>query len=239
MQNDHLTSDAVYEEDSEAKSRLKTKALELFSERGFINVSVRDLMNACGLTAGALYAHYPSKEELLFSLVREGRQRLQARLAALFQLSGVPSQRLARLVYVHTLFQLKNLQLARVASSEFRYLPDEMRADLGKIARKLNAYFDETLAQGVEAGLFNISSPLATRMAILSGGNFAPQWFEPKGKVSAEAIAAWHAEMALRVVMATGAAAIGVNSIVTSALQVMEGGWDSLLAKVRSQKESG
>jgi AcrR family transcriptional regulator len=225
--------DHVPREASDAKHRVKTAALALFSERSFPDVSVRDIMNACGLTSGALYAHYKSKEEVLFCLIQEGHERLHVRLETLFKLRGDPAQRLARLAYVHMLFQLKNLPLARVASSEFRYLPQHRQQELNKLRLKMADYFDATIQQGVDAGLFDVSIPFQTRMMILIGANLAPQWYDPQGEASAETIAAWHADMALRITMTKGTAATRIRAIAGVALQVMEDGWESILSSRR------
>jgi AcrR family transcriptional regulator len=228
--------DDVPREASDAKHRVKAAALALFSERSFPDVSVRDIMTACGLTGGALYAHYKSKEEVLFSLIREGQDRLHTRLEALFKLRGDPGQRLARLAYVHMLFQLKNLPLARVAANEFRYLPQHRQQELNKVRQKMADYFDATLQQGTDAGLFAMEIPFQTRMMILTAANLAPQWYDPQGRASAEEIATWHANMALRLAMVKGAAASRVEAIVGSALRVMDDGWEKLLAGLKKGK---
>jgi AcrR family transcriptional regulator len=236
MSKNAAAIDDVPREASDAKHRVKTAALALFSERSFPDVSVRDIMTACGLTGGALYAHYKSKEEVLYSLIREGHERLHTRLEALFRLRGDPAQRLARLAYVHMLFQLKNLPLARVAANEFRYLPERRQQELDKLRQKMAEYFDATIRQGVDAGLFDVSIVVQTRMMILTAANLAPQWYDPQGEAPAETIAAWHANMALRITMTKGGAASRVQAIVGTALRVMEGGWEALLATLRKSE---
>lgn len=235
MRDDALASDSIHQEPSEAKNRVKSAALALFSERGFPNVSVRDIMTACGLTGGALYAHYKSKEEVLQVLIQEGQSRLHSRLEALFRLDGSPPERLSRLAYCHMLFQLNNLPLARIASREFRYLPEAAQSELDGDRHLMSDYFDKTLTQGVEAGLFQVPMLIPTRMAIIAAANFAPQWYDPAGETSAVDLAKWHADMSLRVVMAQGAAAIGINAVVSSALEAMDGGWPKLLARLDGQ----
>ena len=48
------------------------EASRLFRERGFENVSVSEVMKAAGLTHGAFYAHFGSKEELQAAAVAYG-----------------------------------------------------------------------------------------------------------------------------------------------------------------------
>ena len=43
-------------------------ALDLFTERGFDATSMRDIASALGLSPGAFYHHFPSKEALLVGL---------------------------------------------------------------------------------------------------------------------------------------------------------------------------
>ena len=50
------------------------EASRLFRERGFENVSVGEVMKAAGLTHGAFYAHFNSKEELQAAAVAYGQK---------------------------------------------------------------------------------------------------------------------------------------------------------------------
>lgn len=49
----------------ETERKILYAALELMRERGFDRVSVRDICKAAGITTGAFYHHFPSKEALL------------------------------------------------------------------------------------------------------------------------------------------------------------------------------
>jgi TetR/AcrR family transcriptional repressor of nem operon len=53
------------------------EASRLFRERGFDNVTVGEVMKAAGLTHGAFYAHFSSKEELQKAAIAYG-QKLSA-----------------------------------------------------------------------------------------------------------------------------------------------------------------
>ena len=54
--------------------RIVKQASRLFRERGFENVTVGDVMKAAGLTHGAFYAHFGSKEELQAAAVAYGQK---------------------------------------------------------------------------------------------------------------------------------------------------------------------
>jgi len=53
--------------------RIVKEASRLFRERGFENVTVSEVMKAAGLTHGAFYAHFGSKQELQEAAVAYGQ----------------------------------------------------------------------------------------------------------------------------------------------------------------------
>lgn len=57
---------------SETRRKMIEKAaLRLFADRGYAEVSVRDIAQACGIGESALYRHMTSKEELAIRVFRE------------------------------------------------------------------------------------------------------------------------------------------------------------------------
>jgi AcrR family transcriptional regulator len=51
-----------------AKHRIEAAALHLFAQKGVAETSVRDIAAAAGVSDGALYRHFPSKDELVRAL---------------------------------------------------------------------------------------------------------------------------------------------------------------------------
>jgi TetR/AcrR family transcriptional repressor of nem operon len=62
------------EETAAKHERIVKEASRLFRERGFENVTVGEVMKAAGLTHGAFYAHFASKEELQAAAVAYGQK---------------------------------------------------------------------------------------------------------------------------------------------------------------------
>jgi AcrR family transcriptional regulator len=63
------------------RERLVRTALRLFAERGYAGVSNREIVEACGLTKGAIYWYFESKEDLFRSVLAETLADFQMRLA--------------------------------------------------------------------------------------------------------------------------------------------------------------
>lgn len=62
------------EHKSRTRARIVAAARELFNRRGFIDVSIDDVMAEAGLTRGGFYNHFANKEELLLAAVDTYRQ---------------------------------------------------------------------------------------------------------------------------------------------------------------------
>lgn len=53
----------------DTKERILETALELFAQSGYLGTSMSDIAGELGITKGALYKHYTSKQEILDSIV--------------------------------------------------------------------------------------------------------------------------------------------------------------------------
>ena len=63
---------------AETRERLLQAAADVFAERGYDGTRVADIATAAGVSNGALYAHFPSKADLLVDALGEDvRRRLQ------------------------------------------------------------------------------------------------------------------------------------------------------------------
>jgi TetR/AcrR family transcriptional repressor of nem operon len=77
------------EKAEENRQALVRAAGLLFRERGIDGVGVAEISKAAGLTHGALYAHFPSKDALAAEALAHGVERARARLHK-FDVDGVP-----------------------------------------------------------------------------------------------------------------------------------------------------
>jgi AcrR family transcriptional regulator len=65
---------------TDVKARVEKAATELFAANGVDGVSIGDIATAAGVSQGALYRHYPSKEDLAWSLFSTAYLRTGAEL---------------------------------------------------------------------------------------------------------------------------------------------------------------
>ncbi|KZD04095.1 TetR/AcrR family transcriptional regulator [Oceanibaculum pacificum] len=68
------------EETAEKHEKILTEAARLFRERGFAGAGVAEIMQAAGLTHGAFYAHFPSKDALAGAALVRAFEQSSARM---------------------------------------------------------------------------------------------------------------------------------------------------------------
>lgn len=63
------------------------QALRLFVEQGFTETTTRDIAKACGISEGAIYRHFQSKDEIGWELFHDSYAVMADRLQALIEAS--------------------------------------------------------------------------------------------------------------------------------------------------------
>lgn len=89
---------------STAQERLLAAALELFSRKGYAATSVRELVEAAGVTKPVLYYYFRNKAGLYLILVQEGLGEFHRTAAYSRQLPGAVRQRIV--TYCTSIFDL-------------------------------------------------------------------------------------------------------------------------------------
>lgn len=59
------------EKSNKSKEKIITAAFTLFAAKGYVATSTQDIINLSGLSRGAMYHHFKSKEDILKSVIRE------------------------------------------------------------------------------------------------------------------------------------------------------------------------
>jgi TetR/AcrR family transcriptional regulator, cholesterol catabolism regulator len=146
------------------QQRLAEAAIELFYARGATATSVREITSACGLTPGALYNHFASKEDLVYLLVRDIHIQVDGAMAVVLAAAGSdPVDQLSSMVRFlvgHTAGYKKQ---SRFANREFTVLTGARMQEVMAVRRRLRDRLAGVLLDGAGHGAFS-----------LTGGNDQP-----------------------------------------------------------------
>ena len=167
---------------SPAALAIQRAALTLFAERGYAATSVQDVVDEAGVTKGALYHWFASKDDLLFGIYD--------------RMLSVQSERFGRIVADGgpVLGVLRRACEDLVASS-IEFLPDgtvffqslpllsaERRAEVRRRRREFDDRFTALLSDGRRQGLVRADVPLALlSAAFFAHLHYLPTWYSPAG----------------------------------------------------------
>ena len=162
--------------------QIRGKALELFAERGFAEVGMRELALHLGIGAGSVYHHFQSKEQLLFELIEELYEDLLD--AAVLTDKGTAQGRLQALLRAHiALHERRGLHFL-MAEREYRCLTSQHQSQIQQLRRR---YEEKLMTLLLEAGA---TGPLpvlkATVQGVVAWLNNLPAWLGQSGLTPAQ-----------------------------------------------------
>ena len=127
----------------------RDRAMALFAEKGFGQVSMRELAAHVGLTAGSLYHHFPSKQDLLFDLIEELYEELQATLEQGRRAMARGGSALSCLIAAHWQLHAERPLQFRLAERDFCCLSETQQERLAALRKRY------------ETGLLRLIAPQA------------------------------------------------------------------------------
>ena len=160
------------------RQQLLDAAARLFRLHGYHAASMREIASAVGMLPGSIYYHFPSKDELLVTIYREGVARIAERVDAAISRQKDPWRRLEAACVAHLETLLDHSDYARVV---IRVLPD----DAPPVRVRLVALRDQ-YEQRFEHLLAAIELPARVdrrylRLALIGALNWSQVWYRRGG----------------------------------------------------------
>lgn len=191
---------------------LRDAALSLMARHGYEAMSMRQLASEVGVQAAALYRYYPTKEDLLHSLLNEHMENLIAGWRDKDPAgSGMadPAARLAAFVKHHVGFHVARRRSTHVSNMELRSLSPERLTAILRLRTAYEKNLRQILRDGAEAGLFDIDDVGLTAMAIIQMITGVIVWFRPDERLSVDEVVETYTKMTMRLVGLSAAQAVG------------------------------
>jgi AcrR family transcriptional regulator len=189
---------SVVADPSPIPEKLMRVSVELFAEQGYAQTSVQQVVDAAGVTKGALYHYFKSKDDLLFdiydrilSLQREHLDEIVAR--------GLPVAETMRLACEDVLVtSIEWLHEGTVFFRSQHMLSEDRQLEVKHRRREYNDAFEALLAAGQREGVFRSDIPAAVLIAhFFSDVHYLGQWYSPSGAQTKEQLAAEITELYL------------------------------------------
>lgn len=142
-------------EEKGAKDRLLAAALELFTRRGYAATTVRELVEAAGITKPALYYYFGSKEGIYRSLVDGALSEFNGTIDELAAAAGSAQERIVRICRVSFESSLAHLEVVRLFYAIYYGPPQGApQYDFEQLYSRLLASIAAAVEDGIAAGEF-------------------------------------------------------------------------------------
>ncbi len=152
------------------RQEILDKALRLFTEQGFHNVSMQQIAEASEFAVGTLYNLFESKEALFDELIRTCGEKIIDASVAILDGPGTEVERLIRFIrYAPELLE-EHAAFTKLYVSELgvRGAKISKRGDRDQIDTAINARLEQLLAAGIQKGVFRRVDPAITAKTLKS-----------------------------------------------------------------------
>lgn len=168
------------------RQRILAAAVKLFAERGFDATTVQEVVTAAGVTKGALYHHFASKDELLYELYRGMIGKQNADLTEIVQ-RGKGNAETVRDILVNVVQStVAMLDEASVFFREAHKLDAEHMSAFRADRRLYHKNLCAVVESGQRAGEFADTVPADTVVQVAMGVvNQLPVWYRRDGDKTA------------------------------------------------------
>jgi AcrR family transcriptional regulator len=172
------------------RQKILSAAARLFCRNGYLGTSIEEIANTARVNKASIYYYYKNKSYLLFEVVTDHLQGMLDMAMQIVQADFEPTARLEALVKGHIRWQATHLETAGIGHVERKNLPTKLRQEYISLRDEYESIFRKTIEDGMSRGDFSVTDAKLTTLLILGLTASVNQWYQPKGRLSADEIAA-------------------------------------------------
>ncbi len=182
----------------ETAARVRKAALKRFAASGYAAVTMREIAADVGVQPGALYNHFPTKQDILKDLMLSH----MADLLAAWESAGFPEDidPLERFVRFHIRYHLERADEVFISYMELRNLEPENFALIEAERQRYEAILTGILQRGASEGRYSIDDAKVATRAIIAMLTGIPSWYREGGSLTERDIENLYLTMVRKVV---------------------------------------
>lgn len=180
------------------EAAIRDAAVQLIARHGYEAVTMRQLAAEVGVQAAALYRYFPTKEDLLHTLMREHMELLASTWENARPDNDDPVARLTAFVANHIRFHVERRHATHVSNMELRSLSHDNLTSILKLRTAYEKELRIILRDGADAGVLEVDDTGLTAMAIIQMITGVIVWFRPDERLSVDEVTATYLAMTMR-----------------------------------------
>ncbi|WP_230981336.1 TetR/AcrR family transcriptional regulator [Mycobacterium malmoense] len=183
-----------------ARRAFLASAVQLFEQNGYAATSVQSIVEAAGMTKGAFYHHFDSKEDLLCRVHDEFINYQLGRARNVMADQTQSCDQLLRRLIIEALLEPMSIYKSEITvfMQERRFLSGEVFAEVQHKRDEFERFFVEVVERGMDEGVFRkLGPPRLVAFGIIGTGAWSHVWLDISGPVSLHDIGVMFADMLL------------------------------------------
>ncbi|MEO8906783.1 MAG: TetR/AcrR family transcriptional regulator [Microbacteriaceae bacterium] len=172
------------------REKVRRASVELFAGQGYAQTSVQQIVDAAGVTKGALYHYFKSKDDLLFDIYDRLLSLQHERLKEIVARGLAPEVTIRLICEDVIVTSIEGLREATVFFWSQHMLSPDRQGEVKSRRRMYNDAFEAVLEGGQTAGVFRSDIPRPVLIAhFFADVHYLAQWYSPAGALSKDQVA--------------------------------------------------
>ncbi|MER6506756.1 TetR/AcrR family transcriptional regulator [Nonomuraea sp. NPDC001636] len=180
------------------RQRLLAEATRLFAARGFEGTSVQEIVQAAGVTKGAMYHYFDSKDDLLHEIYARLLRMQMDRLTRIADGPGPVRERLHRAAADVVETTTANLDDSKIFFRSMHLLATEKQKTVRAERRRYHERFRDLVAEGQRTGVLSARVPAELVVDYFFGSvHHLGTWFHADGPLTGAQVGKHFADLLL------------------------------------------
>ncbi len=155
----------------DTRQRILQTAGELFSQKGYSAISMREIARTCGVSKPAIYHYFTSKKQLYVEVLRQEVDRFLEALSETVSQPGTVTERLELVVRRYLGLLTQRLSLLRLVLRDMGVVETYVQEVLSERRDTLIRPIRKLLEEGIERGEFRPVNPTLAALSLMGTMN--------------------------------------------------------------------
>jgi AcrR family transcriptional regulator len=173
---------------TDRKLEIITIAAQLFKEKGYSAVTMRDIAHAMNIKAASLYNHIKSKQEILVLIIIEIAEEFTNVMNEIVNSNDLVLTKIERIIQLHIDITLRNADALACLNNDWMHLTDDELQNFVKMRTEYEANFRKIISEGVLAGELKKCNQEVVVFSILSSLRTMYLWYNKTKDLDAQTL---------------------------------------------------
>jgi AcrR family transcriptional regulator len=155
----------------------------LFAKQGYMRSSIAELADACGLSRGALYHYFTSKEAILFAILDAHVREMIDDVEAVIAETSTTLEQFRAAIRAIVALNARSSNEQRVILNDLSFLSEDEQKIIKALERQLVDTVADLLIRLDKEGKIVKRTKKVYTMMLFGILNFSHTWYDPKGGV--------------------------------------------------------